>query len=120
MDFAETHETIIKVVTILGVLGIPSIFTMAVWCIKACKNFAESLNFISSAIKSQIRNDLIKDYDAYTTRGWCSTVEQTEWINRYNNYHNLYGENGVLDNKYTIITNMPNAPKTDGKSKGGC
>ena len=108
--FAETHEILVKIATFMGIVGVPSLFAIFIYFIKMCKKIIKDIMFISSAIKSQIRNDLIKDFDVYQNRAWCSTVEQTEWINRYNNYHNLYGENGVLDNKYKIITNMPNTP----------
>lgn len=103
--------TLTQIVAYMGVLGIPSIFVMTGWCIKTCIKFTKDLNFISSAIKSQIRSDLMKDYECYSKRGWCSEVEQTEWLNRYKNYHNLYGENGVLDKKKDAMEDMPNSPQ---------
>lgn len=106
------YETLVVIASALALLGLPSLFVIAKTVLKVSKD----LKFVSSAIKSQIRNDLIKDFDVYNSRGWASLVEQTEWINRYNNYHNLYGDNGVLDNKYLIMTNIPNSPQP--KPKG--
>lgn len=104
------HRDIIET---MAMIGIPSVFTISLACFTMCLKFTRSLMFISSAIKSQIRNELIKDFETYQDRKWCSTIEQTEWLNRYKSYHNLYGENGVLDNKKTIMENMPNSPQAN-------
>jgi len=112
MTFAERFPMLVQIATFLGILGVPTIFALTVWCVKACIKFTKALQFISSAIKSEIRYDLIKDYEVYQKRGWCSLIEQTEWLNRYSSYHNLYGENGVLDTKKLVIENMQNYQPT--------
>ena len=110
MTFAEKFPLLVQIATFFGIIGVPTIFGLTVWCVKACIKFTKALQFISSAIKSEIRCDLIRDFEEYEQRTWCSLVEQTEWLNRYESYHNLYGENGVLDVKKKIIESMPNHP----------
>lgn len=119
MTFAEKYPMLVQVATFLGILGVPTIFAGTVWCIKACMQFTRALKFISSAIKSEIRYDLIKDFETYSKQEYCSIVEQTEWLNRYESYHNLYGENGVLTNKKEIIEKMPNHPPVKSTEDAG-
>lgn len=99
-----------QIVTYMGIIGIPSIFAMTVWCIRMCTKFMKTLGYLMAAEKSDIRNQLIIDYEKYEERckngGDITLVELDEWLNRYKAYHNLVGDNGVLDNKYNKILEL--------------
>ena len=40
----------VKLVTWLGLLGIPSIFTLAMWCFGQCKKYAKNMKILMSFI----------------------------------------------------------------------
>lgn len=100
-------QTIVHVVTIFGIFGIPSIFTMTMWCIKKCNEFKRTLVILMQAQKAQMRAQLLKDYKMYIEQGYIPDVEMKEWQNQYNAYHELVGENGVLDDRYKKLLALP-------------
>ena len=93
------REYFIQAVTLLGLIGIPSIFSMTMFCIKKCNIYTKQLAILMKAQKAQMRAQLIKDFDEYIKRGWISNIELDEWMNQYEAYHVLQGPNGVLDNR---------------------
>lgn len=99
-----------RLVTYLGIFGIPSIFTMTLYCIKQCNKYTKQLVILMRAQKAQMRAKLLEDFRVYEARGYITDMEAQEWQNQYLAYHELVGENGILDAKYTTIQNMPNVP----------
>lgn len=49
----------------LGILGIPSIFSMCVWCIRSCLHYAKQLKILIKAQQAQMRSQLIEQYHQY-------------------------------------------------------
>lgn len=98
----------IKMVTLFGVLGIPSIFTMTMWCIKECKKYTKHLKILMQAQKAQMRSQLLTQYHEYEIMGWVSEDNLEDWENQYKAYHELVGENGVLDARREKLLHMPN------------
>lgn len=101
-------RTIVDIVTIFGIFGIPSIFTMTVWCVRKCNAYTKQLIILMQAQKAQMRADLLKDFATYRDRGYVLDIELQEWQNQYKAYHQLVGENGVLDDRYDRLLKMPN------------
>lgn len=99
-------------VTFLGIIGIPSIFTMTMWCIKKCKQFTQQLVVLAEAQQAQMRNQLISQYKFYMAQyheqGWVDIEDIDDWENQYQKYH-LLGANGVLDKKREQLLSLPNS-----------
>ena len=98
----------VKLVTWLGLLGIPSIFTIAIWCFGQCKKYAKNMKILMSAQKAQMRSQLLNLYHEYEAMGWVSEENLEDWENQYKAYHELVGDNGVLDARRAKLLNMPN------------
>lgn len=101
-----SQEAVINFVTVLGIFGIPSIFTLTMWCIKQCKKFANDLTILSKAQKAQMRSQLMTLYYEYKERGFVYSDELDDWENQYQAYHELVGVNGVLDAKRDDLLKM--------------
>ena len=99
MIFAEKYENLVRIATFLGVIGVPTIAAMTTACIVAINRFFKILNYLQAAVKSQIRADLIKDYELYVKAGELSQIELDEWMNRFEAYEHLVGNNSVLQDR---------------------
>lgn len=91
----------------LGIIGIPSVFALTSWCVKACITFYKKLDILASAQKAQMRGQLLDQFYSYKERGFVYQDQLDEWINQYNAYHQLVGNNGVLDSKKDEILKFP-------------
>lgn len=94
----------------LGILGIPSIFTMTVWCIKSCIHYTKQLKVLAKAQQAQMRSQLLQQYHLYMDAGWISEEHMEDWENQYQAYHSL-GENGILDSRRETLMKLPSVPK---------
>lgn len=92
----------------LGILGIPSIFTMTVWCIRSCMHYTKQLKVLAKAQQAQMRSQLLEQYHHYMDGGWISEEHMEDWENQYQAYHSL-GENGVLDSRREALLKLPNS-----------
>lgn len=86
-----------EISTWLSVLGIPTIFGLTSWCVKSCIKFTRKLDILHTAQKAQMRSELKEQYYIIKERGFVWSDELDDWIIKYNAYHELVGENGVLD-----------------------
>lgn len=93
--------------TWLGILGIPSIFAMTTWCVKKCIGFTKKLEILHAAQKAQMRSQLLTQYYEIKHRGFVYVDELDDWVNQYIAYHELVGENGVLDARKAELISMP-------------
>lgn len=91
----------------LGIIGIPSVFAMTSWCVKACLGFFKQLKILQEAQKAQMRGQLLDRYYAIKERGFIWDDEVTEWSNQYTAYHALKGPNEVLDARKEELLKMP-------------
>lgn len=96
-----------------GLLGVPTIFAMTGFCIKACMTFAKQLKILMSAQKAQMRSQLLTQYYSYIQRGQIFDDELDEWENQYQAYHQLVGPNGVLDSKRNHLLTMPTVQRSN-------
>ena len=99
-----------EIIAWLGALGIPTIFAMASWCIKCCVQYTKQLKVLAKAQQAQMRSQLLEQYHFYMDSGCISEEHMEDWENQYKAYHELVGDNGVLDARRTKLLNMPNQP----------
>lgn len=99
-------EDIRVIVAWLGCLGIPSIFAMTMYCIRECRKFTKQLTILHSAQKAQMRSQLLTQYYEIKNRGFVWADELDDWVNQYIAYHELVGENGVLDARKSELMQM--------------
>ena len=102
-------EQLREIVTWLGVLGIPTIFSMTVWCVRCCLQYTKKLNILAKAQQAQMRSQLLAQYHLYMDDGWISEEHMEDWECQHQAYHSL-GENGVLDHRREELLDL--------KSKG--
>lgn len=102
------YNLFMKIVGIMGAVGIPSIFSMTMWCIKACKKYTKQLKILMKSQQAQMRTKLLEKYHEYKKRGWVSEEELEDWENQYQSYHDL-GQNGILDKRREVLMSLPNA-----------
>lgn len=99
-------------VAFLGLVGVPSIFAMFVYCINAIRKIVNKFDVLMESQQAQMRDSLLKDYKKYVSDGWIDIEDLLEWENRYNKYHSL-GANGVMDSKRTSLLSLPNIPPSN-------
>lgn len=105
-------DSVKEFVAWLGVLGIPSIFTMTCWCIKSCIHYTKQLKVLAKAQQAQMRSQLLEQYHFYMDDGWISEEHMEDWENQYKAYHSL-GENGILDSRREQLLQLPNKKKEE-------
>ena len=103
-------SAVVKFVSWLGILGIPSIFTMTVWCIKSCIRYTRQLKVLAKAQQAQMRSQLLEQYHRYIKDGYISEEHMEDWENQYQAYHSL-GENGILDSRRETLMKLPSVPE---------
>ena len=82
----------------LVILGIPSIFTMILYCLRYCEKYTKQMKVLAKAQQAQMRSQLLEQYHKYMKDGYISEEHMEDWENQYQAYHCL-GENGVLDSR---------------------
>ena len=91
-------EIMKDILYVLGLLGIPSIFTLIAFTLKRVKEDAKQIKILMTAQQAQMRSQLLKDYHHYVNRGFIYESELEDWENQYKAYHSL-GANGIMDNR---------------------
>ena len=94
----------------LVLLGIPSIFTVILYCIKYCEKYTRQMKVLAKAQQAQMRSQLLEQYHKYMKDGYISEEHMEDWENQYQAYHSL-GENGILDNRRNALLKLPSVPK---------
>ena len=103
-------EEVKDIVSWLGMLGLPTLFGMAAWCMRKVRKFAKQMAVLAKAQQAQMRSQLLEQYHYYMDSGWISEEHMEDWENQYKAYHSL-GENGVLDSRRADLLHLPNKKK---------
>ena len=98
---------ILNIVSVLAILGLPSIFAMTMYCIRECRKFTKQLDILHSAQKAQMRAQLLEKYYVMKERGFAWADEVQEFENGYLAYHELVGVNGILDARRSEVLTFP-------------
>lgn len=96
-----------KVITLMSVIGFPSVFAICSWCIKTCFTFGKRLDILMKAQQAQMRSQLLEQYHYYMDGGWISEEHLEDWENQYQAYHSL-GDNGIMDARRKTLFTLPN------------
>lgn len=67
----------------------------------------KDLEILHAAQKAQMRSQLLSQYYEIKNRGFVWADELDDWTNQYIAYHELVGENGVLDARKSELMQMP-------------
>lgn len=95
---ADKLEIVRSIVSGLALLGIPSLFAIAGYFVRACKKFSDKQDILSNAIQKMMRRDLTQDYHKYMAQGYIEDDDLDMWEASYQAYHAL-GINGVMDSR---------------------
>lgn len=98
------------IVYVMTILGIPSIFTLSITCIRLCMKYAKQIQILMKSQQAQMRTKLLELYNKYIEQGWISDDDLQDWENQYQAYHSL-GNNGILDARRQQLFNLPNTRK---------
>ena len=92
----------------LAVIGVPSIFTMITGLIVAIRKLVRHIDILQRAQKAQMRSQMINQYESYMERGYIENIYLDDWMNQYKAYHELVGDNDVLDARKADLIRLPN------------
>ena len=101
-------ETLRMVASWLAVIGVPSIFTMITGLIVAIRKLVRHIDILQRAQKAQMRSQMINQYESYMERGYIENIYLDDWMNQYKAYHELVGDNDVLDARKADLIRLPN------------
>ena len=62
-------ELFMKIMTWLGILGVPSFFTIIIWAVSYFRKSARNLKILMEAQQAQMRGELLKDYHFFKKHG---------------------------------------------------
>ena len=97
----------------MALLGVPGVFTIVVFMFKSLIKVIQSVNILQKAQKAQMRSQLLAQYDKYMAQGYIEQIYLDDWLNQYNAYHQLVGNNAVLDARMQDLIKLPNHKKGD-------
>lgn len=86
------------VVSIMALIGVPSIFAIVAWLGKKVLVFGKRMDILMNAQQKQMRRDLTQDYHKYMNAGHIDDDDLDMWEASYQAYHAL-GENGIMDSR---------------------
>ena len=101
-------EKVRVVASWLAVLGVPSIFTMIAGMIVAIRKSVHHIDILQKAQKAQMRSQMLKQYEEYKEQGYIEPIYLDDWMNQYKAYHELVGDNVVLDARKDELIHLPN------------
>lgn len=101
------NNLFVYIVTIFGLIGIPSIFSICVYCIKAIRKHTKKMEILMHSQQEQMKTRLYDDYKRYVAQGYISIEDLEIFESNYKAYHEL-GKNGVMTAKHDEIMKLPN------------
>ena len=104
-------EKVRVVASWLAIIGVPSIFTMIAGMIVAIRKLVRHIDILQKAQKAQMRSQMISQYEDYMNQGYIEKIYLEEWMNQYKAYHELVGDNDVLDARKDDLIHLPTHKK---------
>lgn len=101
------NHYLVSIVTVMGLLGIPSIFSMTMYCINKCDKYTKQLKILMKSQQEQMKSNLFESYKKYIAQGYIDLEDLSIWESSYQAYHEL-GQNGVMDSKREELLKLPN------------
>ena len=106
MNTSNAYDLLIKIISVMSLIGIPSIFAIVVGFARFCVKQAKQIKILMKSQQAQMRTNLLEKYHIYMDRGWISEEELADWENQYQSYHEL-GANGVLNARREQLFELP-------------
>jgi len=104
----STYEGIEEFSKWLAILGFPGIVTVIVFLFKTLSKSINAIEILQKAQKSQMRSQMLKQHDEYMSQGYIEQIYLDDWMNQYKAYHQLVGDNEVLEVKKKDLLALPN------------
>lgn len=107
MIYVETVKTIL---TILGLLGVPTLGGIITWLVKEKKKSNAKQNAESLGLQALLRSQMIDYYNTwYVDKGYAPIWVQDNFENVWVQYEAL-GANGVMDKIHKEFMSLPTEP----------
>lgn len=100
-------ESIRTVASAMAIFGVPSLFALATYFVKACVKFSKKIDILMNAQQKQMRRELTLDFHKYMAEGHIDDDDLDMWEASYQAYHSL-GENGVMDSRRAELIKLSN------------
>ena len=100
-------ESIRTVASAMAIFGVPSLFALATYFVKACIKFSKKIDILMNAQQKQMRRELTMDFHRYMAEGKIDDDDLDMWEASYQAYHSL-GENGIMDSRRTELIKLSN------------
>jgi hypothetical protein len=94
----------------MALIGIPSLFAIAGWFVKACFRFSHKIDILMNAQQKQMRRELTQDYHKHMDAGSIDDDDLDLWVEGYNAYHDL-GHNGIMDKRKDDLIELNAHPR---------
>ena len=101
-----------NIVNLMALIGIPSLFAITGWFVKACFAFSHKIDILMNAQQKQMRRELTQDYHKYIDAGYIDDDDLDLWVESYKAYHEL-GQNGVMDKRKDDLIELNSHPKVN-------
>jgi len=85
-----------NVASVMALFGVPSLFALASYFVKACIKFSKKIDILMNAQQKQMRRELQMDFHQYMEADYLSDDDLEMWEASYQAYHAL-GKNGIMD-----------------------
>lgn len=85
-----------NVASVMALFGVPSLFALASYFVKACIKFSKKIDILMNAQQKQMRRELQMDFHQYMEEDYLSDDDLEMWEASYQAYHAL-GKNGIMD-----------------------
>lgn len=86
-----------NIASVMALFGVPSLFALASYFVKACIKFSKKIDILMNAQQKQMRRELTLDFHRYMAEGHIDDDDLDMWEQAYQAYHAL-GKNGIMDN----------------------
>lgn len=91
----------------LCLLGIPSaVATIVSFILAKLKRMKSDQDALKLGMQALLRADMIRDYNKWSEKGYAPIYARENFLNVYNNYHQL-GANGVMDDIKDRFMELP-------------
>jgi len=91
-------DEIRNVASAMAIFGVPSLFALASYFVRACIKFSKKIDILMNAQQKQMRRELMMDYRKYVEQGYVDDDDLDMWEASYQAYHAL-GKNGIMDDR---------------------
>ena len=100
------------IVNFMALVGIPSLFAISAYFVKACVKFSKKVDTLMNAVQKQMRRELTQDYHKYVDAGYIDDDDLELWVEGYKAYHDL-GQNGIMDKRKDDLIELNAHPRTN-------